>query len=126
MCIPHQLNIASDYAITQYRTNASDIAHLVRIVCSGLNFWKLVGGAQREKDAQGTIKNLLDTDFISDLAHFFHNIVSAQLNIVSAQLNIGSAQALPNRYKVTPMFQNENFVLVGFSFTFYCAWLCMS
>ena len=33
----HQLNIVSDYAITQYRTNASDIAHLVRIVCSGLN-----------------------------------------------------------------------------------------
>ena len=35
--IPYQLNIVSDYAITQYRTNASDIAHLVRIVCSGLN-----------------------------------------------------------------------------------------
>ena len=34
--IPYQLNIVSDYAITQYRTNASDIAHLVRIVCSGL------------------------------------------------------------------------------------------
>ena len=31
-CIPYQLNIVSDYAITQYRTNASDIAHLVRIV----------------------------------------------------------------------------------------------
>ena len=26
------LNIVSDYAITQYRTNASEIAHLVRIV----------------------------------------------------------------------------------------------
>ena len=36
-CIPYQLNIVSDYAITQYRTNASEIAHLVRIVCSGLN-----------------------------------------------------------------------------------------
>ena len=35
-CIPYQLNIVSDYAITQYRMNASDIAHLVRIVCSGL------------------------------------------------------------------------------------------
>ena len=35
-CIPYQLNIVSDYAITQYRTNASEIAHLVRIVCSGL------------------------------------------------------------------------------------------
>ena len=36
-CIPYQLNIVSDYAITQNRTNASEIAHLVRIVCSGLN-----------------------------------------------------------------------------------------
>ena len=35
-CIPYQLNIVSDYAITQYRMNASEIAHLVRIVCSGL------------------------------------------------------------------------------------------
>ena len=35
-CIPYQLNIVSDYAITQYRTNASEIAHLVRIVYSGL------------------------------------------------------------------------------------------
>ena len=35
-CIPYQLNIISDYAIAQYRTNASEIAHLVRIVCSGL------------------------------------------------------------------------------------------
>ena len=35
-CIPYRLNIVSDYAITQYRTNASEIAHLVRIVCSGL------------------------------------------------------------------------------------------
>ena len=33
----YQLNIVSDYAITQYRTNASEIAHLVRAVCSGLN-----------------------------------------------------------------------------------------
>ena len=32
MCIPYQLNIVSDYAIAQYRTNASDIAHFVRIV----------------------------------------------------------------------------------------------
>ena len=32
-------------------------------------------------------------DFTSDLAHFFHNPVRAQLNI-------GGAQALPNRYKV--------------------------
>ena len=30
--IPYQLNIVSDYAIAQYRTNASDIAHFVRIV----------------------------------------------------------------------------------------------
>ena len=37
-CIPYQLNIVSDYAITQYRTNVSEIAHLVRVVCSGLNF----------------------------------------------------------------------------------------
>ena len=36
-CISYQLNIVSDYAITQYRTNASEIAHLVRIMCSGLN-----------------------------------------------------------------------------------------
>ena len=31
-CIPYQLNVVSDYAIAQYRTNASDIAHFVRIV----------------------------------------------------------------------------------------------
>ena len=42
-CIPYQLNIVSDYAITQYRTNASDIAHLVRIVCSGLKAYFLLG-----------------------------------------------------------------------------------
>ena len=35
-CILYQLNIVSDYSVTQYRTNASEIAHLVRIVCSGL------------------------------------------------------------------------------------------
>ena len=35
------------------------------------------------------IKNLLDTDFTSDLAHFLHNIVGAQLNI-------GGAQAIPD------------------------------
>ena len=29
----------------------------------GCNFWKLFGGAERRKDAQGTIKILLDTDF---------------------------------------------------------------
>ena len=51
------------------------------------------GGAAH---AQGTIKILLNTDFTSDLAHFLHNIVGAQLNIAGAQ-------ALPNRYKVTPM-----------------------
>ena len=28
-CIPYQLSIVSDYAIMQYRTNASEIAHLV-------------------------------------------------------------------------------------------------
>ena len=43
------------------------------------------------KDAQGTIKILLDTDFTSDLDHFLHTIVGAQLNI-------GGAQALPKRY----------------------------
>ena len=31
-CIPYQLNIVSDYAVAQYRTNASDIAHFVRVV----------------------------------------------------------------------------------------------
>ena len=35
-CIPYQLNSVSDYAITYYRTNVSEIAHLLRIVCSGL------------------------------------------------------------------------------------------
>ena len=38
----------------------------------------------------------MSTDFTSDLTHFLHNIVGAQLNI-------GGAQALPKRYKVTPM-----------------------
>ena len=38
--ILYQLNIVSDYAITQYRTNASEITHLVRIVCSGLYPWR--------------------------------------------------------------------------------------
>ena len=41
--IPYQLNIVSDYAITQYRTNASEIAHLVRIVCSGLYTFRARG-----------------------------------------------------------------------------------
>ena len=69
-CIPYQLNIVSDYAITQYRTNASEIAHLVRIVCSGLNCvefqctefqftafaaethsWVIWGGSQRSRPA---------------------------------------------------------------------------
>ena len=31
-CIPYQLNIVSDHAVAQYRTNASDIAHFVRVV----------------------------------------------------------------------------------------------
>ena len=35
-CITYQLNLISDYAQAQYRTNASEIAHFVRIVCSGL------------------------------------------------------------------------------------------
>ena len=35
--VPHYSPIVLDYAITQYRTNASVIAHLVRIMCSGLN-----------------------------------------------------------------------------------------
>ena len=35
-CIPYKLNIVTDYAITQYRTIASEIAHIVHIVCSGL------------------------------------------------------------------------------------------
>ena len=47
----------------------------------GYNFWKLIGGAERGKDAQGTIKILLNTDFTSDLTHFLHNIVGVQLNI---------------------------------------------
>ena len=62
----------------------------------GCNFWKLIGGAERGKDAQGTIKILMDTDFTSDLAHFLHNIGGAQLNI-------GGNEALPKRYKVTPI-----------------------
>ena len=47
MCIPYQLNIVSNYAITQYRTNASDIAHLVRIVCSSLNPSPAGGGGAK-------------------------------------------------------------------------------
>ena len=62
----------------------------------GCNSWELIGGAERGKGVQGTIKILLDTDFTSDFVHFLHNIVGAQLNI-------GSVQALPRRYKVTPM-----------------------
>ena len=41
-------------------------------------------------------KSFMATDFTSDLTHFLHNIVGAQLNI-------GGAQTLPKRYKVTPM-----------------------
>ena len=51
----------------------------------GCNFWKLIRGAERGKDAQGTIKILLDMDFTSDLAHFLHDIAVAQLNIGGAQ-----------------------------------------
>ena len=58
-CNSYQLNIVSDYAITQYGTNASDIAHLVRIVCSGLN------------NAQwGNIVNV-NTPFCTPNRHFF-------------------------------------------------------
>ena len=46
-CIPFQLNILSDYAITQYRTNASEIAHLVRIVCSDLNATMTTSGLRQ-------------------------------------------------------------------------------
>ena len=56
----------------------------------------MIGGAERGKDAQGTTKILLNTDFTSDLAHFFHSIVGGQPNV-------GGAQTLPKRYKVTPM-----------------------
>ena len=38
------------------------------------NFLKLMGGAKREKDAQVTIKILMDAEFTSDLAHFLQNI----------------------------------------------------
>ena len=66
----------------------------------GCNFWKLIGGAERGKDDQGTIKILMGTDFTSYLVHFLHNIGGAQLNI-------GGAQALSQRYKVTPMLAPE-------------------
>ena len=56
----------------------------------GCNFWKLIGGAERGKDAQGTTKILLDTDLTSDLTHILRNIVGAKLNI-------GGALALPKR-----------------------------
>ena len=62
----------------------------------GCNFWKLIGGAERGQRAEGTIKILQETDFTSDLVHSLHNILGAQLNIEGAQ-------ALPKRYKVTPM-----------------------
>ena len=58
---------------------------------SGLYILETGWGSERGKDAQGTIKILLDTDFTSYLAHFLHNIVGAQLNI-------RGAQALPKRY----------------------------
>ena len=56
----------------------------------------MIGGAERGKYAQGGIKILMDTDFFSHLDHFLHSIGGAQLNI-------GGAEALPKRYKVTPM-----------------------
>ena len=70
-----------------------------------------MGGAEKGKDVQGTIKILLGTDFTSDLAHFLHNIVGAQLNI-------GGAQALPKRYKVTLMGGgggSRNHIILGSS-----------
>ena len=57
------------------------------------NFWKLFEGGERGKDAQGTIKILMDTDFASDLAHFLRNIGGAQLNI-------GVAEALQRDIKL--------------------------
>ena len=42
-CIPYQSNIVSDYAKTQSQTNASEIAHFVRMVCSGLKCWTSPG-----------------------------------------------------------------------------------
>ena len=44
-------------------------------------FRKLIGDAERGKDAQGTIKILMDTNFTLDLAHIHDNIEGAQLNI---------------------------------------------
>ena len=63
----------------------------------GCNFWKLIGSAERGKDAQCmyvlTSKILLDTNFTSTLTHFLHSIGGALLNI-------GGAQALPRDIKL--------------------------
>ena len=70
----------------------------------GCNFWKLIGGAERGKDAQGNIKILLDADFTSDLAHFLCNIVGAQLNIGAAQYTY---EDMP------PVSQNKNKIRIS-------------
>ena len=62
----------------------------------GCNFWKLIGGAERGNMLKVPSKSFMETDFTSYLINFLRNIVGAQLNI-------GGAQALPKRYKVTPM-----------------------
>ena len=61
-----------------------------KVLKQGCNFWKMIGGAERRKYAQDTIKILMGTDFTSDLAHFLHHIGGAQLCI-------GGAEALPKR-----------------------------
>ena len=47
----------------------------------GCNFWKLIGGAERGNMLKVPSKSFMATDFTSDLTHFLHNIVGAQLNI---------------------------------------------
>ena len=64
-CILYQLNIVSDYAITQYRTNASDIAHLVRIVCSGYTAGRVFCLARRTHRTQAQHVHVVHVTLVS-------------------------------------------------------------
>ena len=64
------------------------------------NFWELIGVVRGEKTLKVPSQSLF-TDFTSDLTHFL-------VNIGGVQLNIGSVEALPKRYKITPMCHTKH------------------
>ena len=61
------------------------------------NFSKSIGGRQRAKSAQDTIKIMMESDFSSNLTPFLTNIGGLNPRL--------GGRALPKKYKVTPLAQ---------------------